>query len=137
MLGPFGSSIVSTMLWGSLCTPFILAKLLPDDYKLSTATHLCIVPILASIYMSLETTTPYFVIPWEIIVPIFVIMYSVLILLSLISKDFEKVLDEGGKTKGGAGIGYLSIAIFMVLMIGMLAYYYTALFQFSPFAQEL
>jgi hypothetical protein len=130
MLGPFGSSIASTILWGSLCTPFILTKLLPDDYKLSTATHLCIVPVLASIYISLETTMPYFVIPWEIIVPVFVIMYSVLILLSLISKDFEKVLGEG-KSKGG-NVGYLAIAIFMVLMIGMLAYYYTGLFQYSP-----
>lgn len=135
-MGPFGSSIASTMLWFSILIPYFLGNTV-NDYYFKTFMFLVITPVLVSIYMTNESVTPYFLVPWEIIIPLFIVMYGVVSLLSLISSKYKQGtgLDKRGPSL--ASIGYVALSVFIILFLGMLAYYYTALFQFSPLGTQV
>jgi len=93
--------------------------------------YLVLVPILVSLYISIRAITPYFLVPWEIIIPLFVVIFGALQLISLISPTFKSATDKT-KQSSGSATGYLAAAIAIMMFIGMLAYYYTALWQFNP-----
>jgi hypothetical protein len=64
-------------------------------------------------------------------VPLMIVLYGIIMLISLLNRDYKKA--AGGQKGAWAGRGYLAITIFIVLMLGMLAYYYTGLYgMFSP-----
>ena len=131
-MGPFGSTVASTFLWFSVCIPFIFGKVV-NDYNFQSFMTLVITPVLVSVYLTNEYVTPYFVIPWEVILPLFVIMYGILMLLSLISNRFKNAVSG---RKDWAGVGYVTLTVFLIIMFGMLAYYYTPLYSFSPLSQN-
>jgi small-conductance mechanosensitive channel len=129
-MGPFGSSIASTFLWFTLFIPYLLGNTV-DDYRFRTFLECVVVPILVSFYLTTATITPYFLIPWQIMIPLCVVIFGVIMLISLLNDRFKRA--AGGKESANwEGRMYLSVTIFIILMLGMLAYYYTALFQFSP-----
>jgi len=133
MMGPFGSSVASTVLWFMLCLPYIFAKAV-NNWSYRTFMHFVVVPVLVSVYISVPSVSQYFLVPWEVIIPLFSIIYGILMLISLVSKTFKKGLDECDKPNMESS-AYVTLAIFLLLMFGMLAYYYTPLFSmFSPLA---
>ena len=135
-MGPFGSSIASTMLWFSILIPYFIGNTV-NDYYFKTFMFLVITPVLVSIYITNQSVTPYFLVPWEIIIPLFVVMYGVVCLLSLISNKYKQGTGFDGKKGSWDSIGYVALSVFIMLMLGMLAYYYTALFQFSPLGMAM
>ena len=135
-MGPFGSSIASTMLWFSILIPYFLGNTV-NDYYFKTFMFLVITPVLVSIYITNESVTPYFLIPWEIIIPLFIVMYGVMSLLSLVSDKYKQGTGFDKRNPSWEGIGYVALSVFILLFLGMLAYYYTALFQFSPLPLQL
>jgi len=106
------------------------------DYRYTSFMHLVLVPILVSIYISVNTITPYFLVPWQIIVPLLIVMYGVIMLISLISTPYRQAAQENPNASM-ASRGYLAITIGLLLFLGMLAYYYTALWQFSPLPLQM
>jgi hypothetical protein len=133
-MGPFGSSIASTLLWFTLYLPYFLAGS-TKDYRLRTFLLTVITPVLVSIYITNQSITPYFLVPWEIMIPLAVVIYGVVMLISLINKKFRDA--ASGKSDNWEGRSYLMLTVFILLMLGMLAYYYTALFQFSPLGMQV
>jgi hypothetical protein len=129
-MGPFWSAITSTILWFAMCLPYLIGNLV-NDATYQSFMYLVVVPILVSVFMTVRAITPYFLVPWEIIIPLFVVIFGALQLISLISPVFKQGTDKT-KKGSGTGIGYVSAAIAIMIFIGMLAYYYTALWQFNP-----
>jgi predicted Na+-dependent transporter len=133
-MGPFGSSIASTFLWFTLYLPYFLAGSV-KDYRLRTFLLTVITPVLVSIYITNQSITPYFLVPWEIMIPLAVVIYGVVMLISLINTKFRDA--ASGKSANWEGRSYVMLTVFILLMLGMLAYYYTALFQFSPLGMQV
>lgn len=133
-MGPFGSSIASTFLWFSLYLPYFIGGSV-KDYRLRTFLLTVITPVLVSIYITNQSITPYFLVPWEIMIPLAVVIYGVVMLISLINTKFRDA--TSGKSDNWEGRSYLMLTVFILLMLGMLAYYYTALFQFSPLGMQV
>jgi len=134
-MGPFGSSIASTFLWFSLYIPFFIGGSVRDDYRLRAFLLTVVTPVLVSIYITNQSITPYFLVPWEIMIPLAVVIYGVVMLISLISTRFRDA--TSGRSDNWEGRSYLMLTVFILLMLGMLAYYYTALFQFSPLGMQV
>ena len=134
-MGPFGSSVASTFLWMSLTIPYIFGTVV-RDYRFTSMMHLVLVPLLVSIYISVNTITPYFLVPWQIMVPLLVVLYGVIMLISLISTSYRQAAQENPRASW-ASRGYLALTIALILFLGMLAYYYTALWQFSPLPLQM
>jgi len=132
-MGPLGSSFISTILWFTLFFPYVFGGLV-KDYRFRTFMLTVVTPVLVSIYISIPSITPYFLVPWEIMIPLTIVIYGVIMLISLISPKYKNAASGNGDIEGHS---YLMITIAIILLLGMLAYYYTALFQFSPLPMEM
>ena len=129
-MGPFGSSVASTFLMFTLFLPYILLGTVAD-YRFKSFVLVTLIPTMVSFFVTNQSIAPYFVIPWEVVIPLVVILYGIIMLISLLNKDYRNA--AGGGKSSLAGRGYLALTIFIVLMLGMLAYYFTGLYEtFSP-----
>ena len=121
-----GAVLASTLIWLTMCSPIIIGKM-ANTYRLSSFITL-LVPVLAAIYGSTNATIPFFALPWQIMIPVFVILYSTLMLLAELNSSIRGVLGakEGAKVDW-KGILYIFITTLLIILIGMSAYYYTGM----------
>jgi hypothetical protein len=130
MKSPVVGTLVTTLLWFSIIAPFIVGKLV-NDYRLATLTNLCLVPMLVSLYTTLPAIAPFFVMDFRVIIPTFILMYSILMIMAQVSKDVKAFLEaKPGTPTNTMGALWVTVSLVVILVMA-LALIYGFLPQFA------
>ena len=121
--------VASTLTWTTPIMPYLISKWdLP--WQLEAFMGLVVVPSLISVYMTSKPFQEHFIKKWTFIVPIFVGIFSVIMVLSTIFPNLGQTLKEFAKaTKGEQQkkstklkTGYILAIILCILGPSMIAY---------------